>query len=158
MATFEREIFIAFQDHLPTAFFRRIYDMRHTPQKPFDFELFYKGYFFALEAKQQRSHLDFRRIKPHQFDHLRRVEENGGYSFFLVRIEDPKKSMDKFRAFVISLDRMEEMIREIPKASCNAGDLRTWAEMEAERVRLSPDRYCWNFPVFFEEFVRTGGC
>jgi penicillin-binding protein-related factor A (putative recombinase) len=157
MATFEREIFIAFQDYLPTAFFRRIYDMRHTPQKPFDFELFHRGFFFAIEAKHQKSHLDFRRIKPHQLEHLHRVEENGGFSFFLIRIEDAKKVHDKFRAFIISLSRMEQMMEEIPKVSCNAGDLEKWAEVESTRIRLPSKKYCWDFPAFFEKFVSTGG-
>ena len=157
MASFEREIFIAFKDYLPTAYFRRIYDMMHTPQKPFDFELFYRGYFFGIEAKHQQSHLDFRRIKPHQLENMRQVEQNGGFSFFIIRIEDPKKAQKKFRAFVISRKVMEEHMEESTKASCNAADLEKIAEFEAKRERLPDGRYTWNFPEFFTEFVRTGG-
>ncbi len=131
--------------------------MRHTPQKPFDFELFYKGYFFGIEAKHQKSHLDFRRIKVHQLEHMKRVEENGGFAFFIIRIEDVKKTQDKFRAFVISRKKMVEMMEESSKVSCNATDLKVWAEFEATRVRLPSKKYTWDFPDFFSEFVRTGG-
>lgn len=131
--------------------------MQHTPQKPFDFELFYKGYFFAIEAKHQKSHLDFRRIKEHQLEHMRGVEENGGYAFFIIRIEDEKKTLGKFRAFVISRDKLVEMREVSNKASCNATDLEEWAEFEAERIRLPSKKYTWNFPEFFTEFVRKGG-
>ena len=54
MASFEREIFQSISTTMPYAFFRRIYDMRHTPNKPFDFELFYRAMFIAMEAKHQK--------------------------------------------------------------------------------------------------------
>lgn len=131
--------------------------MVHTPQKPFDFELFYKGLFFGLEAKHQKSHLDFRRIKAHQLENMRMVEQNGGYSFFIIRIEDVKKTHDKFRAFIISRQRLEEHMEESPKASCNARDLEEVAEFEAKRIRLPNGNYTWNFPEFFIEYVKRGG-
>jgi len=131
--------------------------MAHTPQKPFDFELFYRGYFFALEAKHQKSHIDFRRIKPHQLESMRLVEVNGGFSFFLIRIEDPKKVQDKFRTFVISRKRLVSLMKKSNKSSCNASELQDNAEFEAKRIRLSSEKYTWNFPEFFEEFVRKGG-
>ncbi|MCK4613377.1 MAG: Holliday junction resolvase RecU [Thermoplasmata archaeon] len=131
--------------------------MAHTPQKPFDFELFYKGYFFALEAKHQKSHLDFRRVKAHQLESMRSVEVNGGFAFFFIRIEDPKKTHDKFRAFIISRKHLKKLIEESPKASCNAKELEGIAEFEAERIKLPAGEYTWNFPEFFQEFVRKGG-
>jgi len=144
MVTFEREIFISFQYYLPTAFFQRIYDMRYTPQKPYDFELFYKGIYFGMEAKHQKSHLDFRRVKDHQRENMEKVEKNGGYSFFLIRLEDVKKVQKKFRGFLISRKRFEELEAEIPKKSCNATDLEKYAEFEAERIRLPSNKYAWN--------------
>ena len=134
----------------------RIYDMQFTPQKPFDFALFMKGIFFAIEAKHQKSHLDFRRIKPHQFEHMRKVVKNGGGSFFIIRIEDPKRTHEKFRAFVISLEKMEELMETSTKQSCNAKDLEKWAEFEAKRIRLPSQKYTWNFPMFFEKFIQKG--
>jgi len=157
MATFEREIFITFRDYLPTAFFMRIYDMQYTPQKPFDFVLFIQGIFFGIEAKHQKSHLDFRRIKSHQLENMSQVETNGGHSFFIIRIEDEKKTHDKFRAFVISLAKLVELMEKSTKVSCNARDLEEWAEFEAKRIRLPSGRYTWNFPEFFEEFAKKGG-
>jgi len=134
----------------------RIYDMQFTPQKPFDFALFVKGIFFAMEAKHQKSHLDFRRIKPHQLENMRKVVTNGGVSFFIIRIEDPKKTHDKFRAFVISLEKMEELMETSSKVSCNAQDLEEWAEFEAERIRLPSQKYTWDFPKFFERYIQKG--
>ena len=133
--------------------------MAYTPQKPFDFELFYRGLFFALEAKHQKSHLSFNRIKTHQLESMKLVEDNGGYSFFLIRIEDLKKTQDKFRAFIISRKRIVSLMKESNKSSCNASELKRWAEFEAARIRLSSEKYTytWNFPVFFEEFVQKGG-
>jgi len=157
LASFEREIFIAFQDFLPTAFFQRIYDMRYTPQKPYDFELFYQGYYFGLEAKHQKMHLDLRRIKDHQRANMKKVRQNGGYSFLLIRLEDPKKAQKKFRAFIISLEQFEQMEMETTKKSCNAKDLEVYAEFEAERIRLPSKKYTWNFPEFFIDFVKRGG-
>lgn len=130
--------------------------MRHTPQKPFDFELFYKGYFFGLEAKHQKTHLDFRRIKPHQLENMRQVEKNGGFSYFIIRIEDVKKTHDKFRAFIISRARLEKLVEVCGKASCNVVDLQGAAEFEADRIKLPNGKYTWNFPEFFIEFVKKG--
>jgi len=129
-ATFEREIFVGFKYYFPKAFFVRIYDMQYTPLKPFDFVLFQGGFFFGIEAKHQKGHLDFRRIKEHQIDHLKTVEENGGFAFFIIRIEDPKKAQKKFRAFVISKERLKFMEKEISKKSCNVKDLEKYAEFE----------------------------
>lgn len=151
-ATFEREIFIAFKDYFPKAFFVRIYDMQYTPQKPFDFVLFEGGIFYGIEAKHQKSHLDFRRIKEHQWEHLQKVEDNGGNAFFIIRIEDPKKAQKKFRGFVISMDQLKIMRDEIGKKSCNANDLEKYAEFEGERIKLPNGKYTWNFPEYFIEF------
>ena len=85
------------------------------------------------------------------------MEENGGFSFFLIRIEDPKRTQDKFRAFVISRKRLVSLMENSGKSSCNAAELQENAEFVAKRIRLSSDKYTWNFPEFFEEFVRKGG-
>lgn len=125
--------------------------MQYTPEKPFDFVLFDGGMFFGLEAKHQKSHLDFRRIKDHQLEHLRKVEENGGYAYFIIRIEDPKKAQKKFRAFIISMKKLLLMKDEIGKKSCNVQDLEKYAEFEGSRIKLPNGNYTWNFPEYFSE-------
>ena len=50
MPTFEREIYYSFKFLMPQSYFRRIHDKYNTGQKPFDFEVFYQGLFFAIEA------------------------------------------------------------------------------------------------------------
>jgi len=137
---------------MPHAFFRRIYDMRHTPNKPFDFELFFNAMFIAIEAKHQRDRLDFRRIKSHQMLNLEKVEANGGYSFLIIRIENTKLHSNKFRAFIVPFPIMKEYMENSSKASANAGELETMAAFEARRYRNESGTYMWNFNEFFRDF------
>ncbi len=125
--------------------------MQYTPQKPFDFVLFNGGSFFGIEAKHQKNHLDFRRIKEHQLEHLKQVHDNGGDAFFIIRIEDTKKTQGKFRGFVISMDRLLTMKEEIGKKSCNEKDLEKYAEFEGTRIKLPNGKYTWDFPEYFIE-------
>jgi len=156
LASFEREIYLSFKYTMPQAYFRRIYDRHYTGLKPFDFELFYQGFFFALEAKHQKGRLSLRRIHPHQKESLEKIMKNGGLSYFLIRIEDPKKFQNKFRAFVLYYPTFVVMIEELSKRSCNAQDLENYAEYEAKRIRIKEKYYGWSFPEFFEKVVRKG--
>jgi len=153
MATFEREIFQSIGTTMPYAFFRRIYDMRHTPIKPFDFEFFYRAMFIAIEAKQQKDRLDFRRIKSHQMLNLEKVEANGGYSFFFIRIENSKLHQNKFRAFIVPFPVMKDHMENSGKASINVKELASIACFEAQRYRHESGAYLWNFNEFFEDFT-----
>ena len=152
MASFEREIFQSISTTMPGAFFRRIYDMRHTPNKPFDFELFHRAMFIALEAKHQKDRLDFRRLKSHQMANLELVEDNGGYSFFLVRIEDSKLHQKKFRAFIVPFNAMKNHMEKSEKSSINAEELEELSVFEASRYRHENGSYLWNLNEFFEAF------
>ena len=156
MASFEREIFLSFKHGMPQSYFRRIHDKHNTGEKPFDFEVFYQAFFFAIEAKHQKGRLGLRRIHPHQKEAMEKIMANGGISYFIIRIEDPKKFRGKFRAFVIHYDTFHKMMEEIDKKSCNAKDLEIYAEYEAERLKLEKSKYGWSFPVFFEEVAKQG--
>ncbi len=158
MPTFEREIFISFKYLMSQAYFRRIHDKFNTGLKPFDFELFYEGFFFGIEAKHQKNRLDLSRIHPHQKEAMEKILRNGGLSYFIIRIENPKMTRGKFRAFVIHYSTFIKMMLEIDKKSCNAKDLEFYAEYEAERLTLDKKKgyYGWSFNIFFERVVRKG--
>lgn len=147
---FEREIFISFTQGLSEAYFRRIYDMKYTPEKPFDFELYYKGNFIVFEAKHEKGRLRFRNIKRHQIENMKKVERNGGIAYFLVRIEDEKKALNKFRCFVVKLSDMLCLKGTGGKVSANANDLVEIAVYEAKREKFK-GRLGWDFYKFFKE-------
>ena len=156
MPTFEREIYYSFKFTMQGAYFRRIHDKYNTGQKPFDFEVFYQGFFFAIEAKHQKGRLNLSRIHPHQKEAMEKIMRNGGFSYFIIRIEDQKKTRGKFRAFVIHYETFITMMEEIGKKSCNAHDLESYSEYEAVRGKVSERYYGWTFHEFFEEVVRRG--
>ena len=156
MPTFEREIYHSLKFTMTRAYFRRIHDRYNTGLKPFDFEIFYLGFFFAIEAKHQKGRLNLSRIHPHQKEAMEKIMRNGGFSYFIIRIEDQKKARGKFRAFVIHYETFLKMMEEIGKKSCNAHDLENYSEYEAERVKVSERYYGWTFHKFFEEVVRRG--
>jgi len=156
MPTFEREIYNSFKFRMSHAYFRRIYDKYNTGLKPFDFSVFYKGLFFAIEAKHQKGRLNLSRIHPHQKEAMEKIMKNGGFSYFIIRIEDPKKKQKKFRAFIIHYDTFQTMMKEIDKKSCNATDLGQYAEYEARREKVSDRYYGWSFSEYFEEVARQG--
>lgn len=155
-SSFEREIFTSFSEGLPGAHFVKHYDRRHVGQRPFDFEIFYRGCFFGLEAKHAADRLQLRRFHPHQRTALARVVANGGLAFVIIRIEDTKKVQNKFRAFAITPDRLLALAAAANKQSVNASDLAEGcaeapgADYEATRVKFGP-RYGWDFALFFEE-------
>ncbi len=159
-STFEREIFVSFTEGLPQAHFVKHYDRRHVGQRPFDFEAFYRGCFFGIEAKHAADRLQLRRFHPHQRAALARVVRNGGLAFVLIRIEDTKKVMNKFRAFAITPDRLIALAAAANKVSVNANDLGEGledvppAEFEATRVKFGA-RYGWDYALFFEEQAET---
>jgi len=156
MPTFEREIYHSFKFTMQGAYFRRIYDKYNTGLKPFDFEVFYQGFFFAIEAKHQKGRLNLSRVHPHQKEAMEKIMRNGGFSYFIIRIEDTKKTRGKFRAFVIHYETFLKMMEEIGKKSCNAHDLESYSEYEAERGKVSKLYYGWTFHKFFEEVVSRG--
>jgi len=155
-STFEREVFVSFTEGLPQAHFVKHYDRRHVGQRPFDFEIFYRGCFFGLEAKHAADRLPLRRFHPHQQEALARVVDNGGLAFVIIRIEDTKKTLNKFRAFAITPDRLVGLGKAANKRSVNAKDLAEGyedtpgAQYEAKRVKFGA-RYGWDFALFFEE-------
>lgn len=146
--TFEREVFISLKEGMKEAYFRRIYDMKFTPEKPFDFELFFDNKFIALEAKHEKGRLRFRNIKRHQIENLKKIERNGGISFFLVRIEDEHKKVNKFRCFIVKLSDMLYLKETVGKVSANADDLEKIAVYEAKRKKFNK-KYGWDFSNFF---------
>lgn len=150
--TFEREVFISFKYGMTNAYFRRIYDMKYTPEKPFDFELFYKGKFIVFEAKHEKGRLRFRNIKRHQIENMKKVEKNGGQAYFLVRIEDEKKSLNKFRCFVVKLSDMLCLKGTTGKVSANANDLAQIAIYESNRAKFN-GKYGWDFYNYFLDLV-----
>ncbi len=155
-SSFEREVYVSFTEGLPRAHFVKHYDRRHVGQRPFDFEIFYRGCFFGLEAKHAADRLPLRRFHPHQQEALARVVDNGGLAFVIIRIEDTKKVQNKFRAFVITPDRLLALAAAADKRSVNATDLgegydnAPGADYEAGRVKFGA-RYGWDFALFFEE-------
>lgn len=161
-SSFEREIFVSFNEGLPQAHFVKHYDRRHVGQRPFDFEIFYRGCFFALEAKHAADRLPLRRFHPHQRAALAKVVANGGRAFVIIRIEDTKKIQNKFRAFAITPDRLLALAAASNKRSVNVADLAEGyegipgAEYEAKRTKFGP-RYGWDFALFFEAQADTTG-
>lgn len=151
--SFEREIFISFTQSMKEAYFRRIYDMKYTPEKPFDFELFYKGNFIVFEAKQEKGRLRFRNIKRHQIENMKKVEANGGKAYFLIRIEDEKKALNKFRCFIVKLSDMLYLKETVGKVSVNVKDLEEIAVYEAKRVKFN-EKYGWDFYKFFLNLLK----
>ncbi len=154
-SSFEREVYVSFAEGLPQAHFVKHFDKRHAGRRPFDFEVFYRGCFFALEAKHAADRLQLRRLHPHQKEALARVVDNGGYAFVLIRIEDTKKTLNKFRAFAITPHRLEGLAAAGNKTSVNARDLAEGlgsapgADYKARRTKFG-DRYGWDYALFFE--------
>ena len=67
----------------------------------FDFQMFYKGVFWAFDAKEGNvKNWPLDKAKPHQLKALLDVENNGGKAFFLVYFKFQNKLV-KFRASFI---------------------------------------------------------
>lgn len=79
----------------------QLHDGTLVKKHGFDFQMFYKGTFYAFDAKEcALKNWPLDKAKPHQLKALLDVENNGGKAFFLVWFKFSGKLV-KFRASFI---------------------------------------------------------